>query len=834
MQYTSDSGWRHIGHALPLRMHLWAALCFLALVGLGQPLEVCTGWVAVPPTVYGVPSRRADRQGVVSRGGVCWSAGWRYLRCTWHVPVIHSALLVGLWGAAGRPGAGWLVLLPWLMWIGQGGILLWPGLAHQPAWRIGEQVARWALAGALWVYAGLALGQGISKLAQAGEVAGGWQGYGLGSSVCCAGFAVVVTHEAQEGSYRVDLQGRFTLRVGADDPFRVRLLVLFLRLLEDPAEQRGSRRTRDGRTPLVRQEYLAGVLGIPQPVLSRWEGYWQKADWRRLLSQKSPEVLTLELQEQIIRTWAHWPSWGVEQIHALLGAQGIAVSESQVRQAAQESGWEIVRQVVGGLCVQQGKALRLREGWLLGDLLGQIERLLGKVEAGEGLTPEEHLDLAAWQQVSQAVGAGARPVPGAQPWLQRLEQVLFAPWTEVAAEGVRCPHCGSGHVGRKGLKPRHKRFVDEHGEVQTVEVYRYRCHNRDCRRESFTVLPEGLAPYSRQRREVHVLALQMYAWGYSTYRRTGQALGVAGMTAYRWVSAFGDQLLPIAALLGVVQSSGVVGVDEKWVQVPKNDKPDSPRRKWMYVYLAVDVHTYDLLHIALYPCNTSASAQAFLFALRAKGYHPRVVVTDLRQDYGPALARVFPDAQHHECLFHAMQALHTQLADIYGWDALHHDPQVITLRQALDAPLSASTPASAQQRYDELLAQRATWTQAKPELGALFDSLAAHWPKLLNGIQSDLIPRTNNTVELVIRRFDQHYQNFCGFDSLQTAQTFLGVFEKVYRFTPFSADAQPRLRGKSPLQLAGYDVSQWPMAAICSGWAFPGSTRTPSGGVPNP
>jgi transposase-like protein len=309
---------------------------------------------------------------------------------------------------------------------------------------------------------------------------------------------------------------------------------------------------------------------------------------------------------------------------------------------------------------------------------------------------------------------------------------------------------------------------------------------------------------------------------------------VAGMTAYRWVSAFGDQLLPIAALLGVVQSSGVVGVDEKWVQVPKNDKPDSPRRKWMYVYLAVDVHTYDLLHIALYPCNTSASAQAFLFALRAKGYPPRVVVTDLRQDYGPALARVFPDAQHHECLFHAMQALHTQLADIYGWDALHHDPQVITLRQALDAPLSASTPASAQQRYDELLAQRATWTQAKPELGALFDSLAAHWPKLLNGIQSDLIPRTNNTVELVIRRFDQHYQNFCGFDSLQTAQTFLGVFEKVYRFTPFSADAQPRLRGKSPLQLAGYDVSQWPMTAICNGWAFSGSTRTPSGGVPNP
>ena len=53
----------------------------------------------------------------------------------------------------------------------------------------------------------------------------------------------------------------------------------------------------------------------------------------------------------------------------------------------------------------------------------------------------------------------------------------------------------------------------------------------------------------------------MYAWGYSTYRRTGTALGVASMTTYRWVSAWGYELLPVAALFGVVKSSGVVGID---------------------------------------------------------------------------------------------------------------------------------------------------------------------------------------------------------------------------------------------------------------------------------
>jgi len=200
-----------------------------------------------------------------------------------------------------------------------------------------------------------------------------------------------------------------------------------------------------------------------------------------------------------------------------------------------------------------------------------------------------------------------------------------------------------------------------------VEVYRYYCRNKLCDKGSFTHLPPGLVPYSRYRTEMHLLGVQMYAWGYSTlraepqdeaYRRTGTALGVANMTVYRWVSAWGYQLLPVAALFGVVKSSGVVGIDEKYVLVPKrrpelvegNDKPEGDMRRWMYVYFAVDVYTYDLLHIAISPYNDKPSAHAFLLELRAKGYHPRVVVTDLRVDYGPLIARVFPKARHHECI----------------------------------------------------------------------------------------------------------------------------------------------------------------------------------------
>jgi hypothetical protein len=72
-----------------------------------------------------------------------------------------------------------------------------------------------------------------------------------------------------------------------------------------------------------------------------------------------------------------------------------------------------------------------------------------------------------------------------------------------------------------------------------------------------------------------------------------------------------------------------------------------------------------------------------------------------------------------------------------------------------------------------------------------------------------------------------------GFDTIETAQLFLGVFEKVYRFTPFSQDAQPRIRGKCPLELAGYDISQVPMASLCAGWSLAWPLEVDQNLVPN-
>jgi transposase-like protein len=416
---------------------------------------------------------------------------------------------------------------------------------------------------------------------------------------------------------------------------------------------------------------------------------------------------------------------------------------------------------------------------------------------------------------------------------------LFAAEAKVEEGVIRCTYCGSSQVRPKGRKPRLKRYRDENNEWQRVEVYRYRCDNSECSYGSFTHFPLGLLPYSPYSLTIHLNAVQMYGWGRSSYRRVGQALGVGSGRVYQWVSIFGQELLPMVALFGVLRSSGVVGIDEKWVQVPDKAPRGSGRskvpkpRRWMYVYLAVDVYTYDLLHIAIYAHNTAISTRAFLLALKAKGYRPRVIVTDLRKEYGPAIEEIFSDARHHECIFHAMQWLHRQLKDSYGTTYPETHPEVVKLKEKMDAMFQVKTRRTAQRRYMAVMALREEYVALQPEVVCIFDTLERHWPTLVNGIESTIIPRTNNTVELVIRRFDQHYQNFCGFDSLETARLFLAVFEKVYRFTPFTQDAQTRIRGRCPLELAGYDVSELPMAQVCRGWALAWPVTTIPEAVPS-
>jgi hypothetical protein len=820
---------RRIIQLVQVRLHVLVVLSLLVLAMVGRVPDSEGGWLTCPPqAVSVVPAhrRRGCREWLEQRHDASY---WPYLFCTWYIPLIRSLWLWAFWLLSGPVGPAWVRMVPLGLWLWQRVGVLWPWLRHQPEWQAGNWLLGHGQQGLMVGYLGLAIGTllGREPLLTFSPPAWDWlnesRGFwvmSLGCVVCHRAEPWVEAVQEENGSYTATLCGHFTLRVAGGHPFRVRMLMLFLRLLEGPGPQRSGRRTRDGRTPFVPQEQLAAWFKMPQPDISRIEKYWLAGDWPNLLSLKTAEVLTQELVGRIVTVFVTFPWWRVEQVYHYLRGQEVAVSWRQVRQAAEQSGWSQLRQELVKRYHLTAEGIRPKDGWLVEQLLGQVQRLVERLEALGGLTDEQQIALVDLEALGDELHLRPAPARRVLPWVLRVERLLLGHWEWVEDETVRCIYCGTTDVSRKSRKPRWKRYLDEKGEEQKVAVYRYYCHNPACQYKTFTNLPPNLIPYSKWTLDHHLAALQTYEWSRSVYRCTSQMLGVSKMTAYRWVSGFGYQLLPVAALFGVLRSSGVVGVDEKYVLVPKNDKPERDRKRWMYVYLAVDCYTYDLLHIEIYPYNTKQSARAFLLALRAKGYRPRVVVTDMRVDYRGVVAQVFPKAVHHECLFHTLQDVREYAKEAYGTNYPETHPEVEKLMEEIDRIFDARTKRTARRRYEKVLAQRETFVAQTPEATAIFDFLERHWPYLVNAIESRIIPTTNNATEEVIRIFTQHYKTFCGFENIESARLYLGVFEKIYRFTPFSDDAQERIRGKCPLELAGYEVQKLPMAQLFRGLAL--------------
>jgi len=813
---------------------LFAGLCWVALLGLG--LLPCLGltpagyegWLTQPPVWYGPPPPRVGRHS--QQGHACWhlhwSAAWAYARRSsqslgwqlWLLLLLGLVpSLVGSWDTCGL-----VLVLPVVRWGLAVSAVACPGWGQSGLCR----GLRWGLYRLYQLTVLLLLALNLGQLPRADPPA--FVGGGL--VVPLAGGGLVRESQGGQASYTTAANGtceitlagpqgdQWFLRYQSVDEFDRRMFLNFLRHIWTPADT--------PHRPFLRQEWLAEWSGTHQELLSRWEDYRRAGDWPRLMSRRHGPLLTLDQIQQIVTVWAPNFWWTADEVVAHLTAHGQTYTCSQVEEAGRLSGFLQLRRCLQERFHLDPAAVRPTDDWLVQRLFAQLDALLHLVETGGRLTPEARLVIGTLQAQRQAWGwSSGRELAKPLPWLYQAQQVLFGWWEEVEDGAARCTHCGSIQVARKSRQPRYKQYYDAAGHLQEVAVYRYYCLNPACPHRTFTNLPPGLVPYSRWPLDHHLLALQAYAWGRGAYRLVGQAAGISTATAYRWVSAWGQDLLPMAALFGVVRSSGVVGGDEKWVLVPKNDKPAGKHQRWMYVYLAVDVYTYDLLHIAIFPYLGKDSARAFLLALRAKGYQPRVIVTDLNQDYSQPVAQVFPKAPHHECIFHALQWTQRQVKEVYGAAYEEAHPEAVQLKEHIYRIFQCRDKRTAQRRYAQVLALRQQYVAEQPEAAAIFDTLERHWPKLVNAMGSTVIPKTNNAVELVIRRFDQHYQNFCGFERIETAQQFLAVFEWVYRFTPFATDNKKdqerppdqRIGGKCPLELAGYEVHHLPIAPICRG-----------------
>jgi hypothetical protein len=622
----------------------------------------------------------------------------------------------------------------------------------------------------------------------------------------------------EDGTWRLEMEGHLIIRWKPRDEFEKRVLLMVFRQIRTPQST--------PKRPFLRQEWLAAWFESYQEWISRWQRYVRQGGLEKLKGEHQAWILTPKLRQAILEIWVptFWLS-AKEVRERLLAAGHIAslndISIERIHEAARESGFAEVRRLLRQVLVFSANGPQWRDHVLLERLFELNEALLSQLQAGESLTPELQLEAEA---LKEAVGAPITPLKKTLPFAYRIQQVLFGQWEELDDHAVRCPHCGSSLIARKENTPRSKKYRDPATrEWRQVEGYRYYCLDPSCSFDTFTDYPQQVRLYAEWTVDSVLWGVMVYMHLRTTYRRAADVVGVSSVTLWRWTMAVGEHTLPLAQLFGVVRSSGVIGVDEKWVLVPKNNKPKGKRKRWMYVYLAVDVYTYDLLHIDIYPYNGKNEARAFLQALKAKGYQPQVIITDMNQDYDQPLRAVFPEATHHECVFHALQWAQRRIKEVYGSDYAQTDPQALDLKDKIYRIFKARSKKTVHKRYQEVMALKEAYLARTPEAECIFDFLKRHYPKLVNAVENPLVPLTNNTVELVIRRFDQHYQNMCGFDSIETARKYLRVFALAYRFTPFAKDNRLvkgrglDIRGKCPLELAGYDISKMLLPRILRG-----------------
>jgi len=615
------------------------------------------------------------------------------------------------------------------------------------------------------------------------------------------------------------LRGTFHFLWEPHDHFEEVALMLFLRRLQRAGET----------SPFLSQAQVAQALGVSPMTVNRWESLEKQYSWHVLSDRFRHATHSLlpepDLSRSILQVWvpAFWLSaWDVRE---RLIQRGVIQSREtldveSIHAIAKHTGFSQVRDLLLERFNAQDGKLMAKEHWWLRELVVLNERLIKKLERREALMPQEAVEIEPLRLKIPEKQGGFELTP--RPLAAALKTFLFdpspAPLAVPAAgiSAVRCTYCHSDQVAPKSKKPLPKTIIDGEGKSQVIEVLRYYCHNPKCKFKTFTRFPPGVRPHARYAWHLHLVAVEMYETLLTTYRRSARFFGVRAVTVYHWVTSLSPAATCLAAYLGVVRTSGVVGIDDKWTLVcsPSAVRPHGRRSRavWRYAYFAIDVYSYDILALELYPEHNDEAVRLILLELKAKGVCPRVVVSDLDPAYGRMLPLVFPNAIHHECIFHALQSWSSQMTKVYGRYYLEKVPEVVPLHDALTNLFNAQTQKTVRKRFANLMALRQTFVTKTPEIACVFDSVERHFPKLINAIESVDIPRTNNATELVIRRFDQHYQAMCGLDTLESAKIYLRVFELVYRLTPFADDGRPEIRGKSPLELAGYDVKALPIA----------------------
>lgn len=374
-----------------------------------------------------------------------------------------------------------------------------------------------------------------------------------------------------------------------------------------------------------------------------------------------------------------------------------------------------------------------------------------------------------------------------------LNKALEQGWDIYKERTTVCPDCLSGEVK---LKQKRCRSIKRRScNVENTNTLQYECKNDSCSTKTFTVLANEIEPWARSDFFLKRKAIDLIFGVRGSFRRASEHIsfdtggkGPCAATIINWIRKAGREAVPFERLFPI-RTTGVLGIDEKWVKCFK---------EWVYIYKVFDIKTGYPVLMRVFPSCNKENARAVLLEVKTLGYNPKVIVTDLITSYDKAVKELFKDTLHQKCLFHAEKDARKVIREYINDGGSKKEAE--KLYPLLRGIFSAVRPAAAEAQIKRFLWAR-DFFDAKAE--KVFNLIHRVRQDIINPKKDPQIPATNNRCESAIKEFDLLYSTTYGYCSLAALQEFLQAYTVYVRFKKY--DTGP-FKGMSPVEIAGYDT----------------------------
>lgn len=312
----------------------------------------------------------------------------------------------------------------------------------------------------------------------------------------------------------------------------------------------------------------------------------------------------------------------------------------------------------------------------------------------------------------------------------------------------------------------------------------------------------GARPRARFSEDVVFEAVRLYVQGLPSYRTLATLLErrvgrpVSRVTLNAWVDELGGaSLTPLEVSAALSPDwGGFLGVDGKAIFVTGEER---------CLLVGVDQTTQDVVHALVLESEDEDGFERLVReAVTVAGYPLKGLVSDAAPPFVATHANYFPRVPLQLCRIHASRRLDF---DIPKAKRSPDAPLRAELKDRVRAVLFGPDPAEARRRLDALLADRARYKGLgrRDTLGALERSFELY----MTHYRVPGLPADANITENVIKQLGKKLRLMEGFATMESAERFSRLLIGCYRFKRFTDSCRSDDNGKSPLELAGVDLT---------------------------